>query len=152
DGAGNQTASTVVGFRRVDNTPPLAVMVDPGTNLLGTVNLTSVASDIGGSGVASVAYQYSPAGTSSWTSTPAAWNTTLLADGLYDVRVVATDNAGNQAVSAAIGSRRVDNTAPATTDNAPAGWRATDVTVTLSPTDAGPGVAATHYNIHSAAY
>ncbi len=110
DGAGNQIASTVVGFRRIDNTPPLAVMVDPGTNLLGTVNLTSVASDIGGSGVAGVAYEYSPAGANSWTATPAAWNTTLLADGLYDVRVAATDNAGNQAFSAAIGSRRVDNT------------------------------------------
>src|SRR4029453_13965606 len=41
----------------------------------------------------------------------------------------------------------IDTTKPATTDDAPAGWTASPVTVTLSPTDASgtSGVAQTHY-------
>ena len=152
DGAGNQSASAVVGLRRVDNTPPSATMIDPGANLRGTVTLTSAASDFGGSGVASVAYEYSQAGANNWTATPAAWGTTIVSDGLYDVRVIATDNAGNQTISAPVASRRVDNTAPATTDDAPAGWRASDVTVTLSPADAGSGVASTRYEVDSGSW
>ena len=39
-----------------------------------------------------------PAGSGSWTPAPASWDTTAVADGFYDVRAIATDNAGNQAV------------------------------------------------------
>ena len=44
-------------------------MDDPGANLRGTVTLSSTASDAG-SGIASRAYQYSPAGAGTWTTTP----------------------------------------------------------------------------------
>ena len=48
-----------------------------------------------------------------------AWNTTALADGSYDVRAIATDNAGRTAAST-VTARVVDNTGPAgTTFRAP---------------------------------
>src|SRR5207247_514863 len=45
---------------------------------------------------------------------------------------------------------RIDTVAPATTDNAPAGWSKTAVTVTLAATDASSGVATTEYKIDGA--
>lgn len=43
-------------------------------------------------------------------------------------------------------NRTVDAAAPSTTDNAPAGWQASDVTVALTPADgSGSGVATTEY-------
>ena len=66
-------------------------------------------------------YAYSPAGAGTWTTTPAAFDTTALADGLYDLRVTVTDVAGNSTTSATVTNRRVDNTAPSATmiDRAP---------------------------------
>src|SRR2546429_207587 len=46
---------------------------------------------------------------------------------------------------------RIDTLAPATTDNAPAGWSKTAVTVTLTATDASSGVATTEYKVDGAA-
>jgi hypothetical protein len=111
DNVGNTFASTVVEDRLVDNTDPTAVMNDPGSYLKGTVNLTSTTGDAG-SGVATVIYQRSPAGAGTWTNVSATWNTTSVADGLYDLRVRVTDNAGNVTISASVDDRRVDNTAP----------------------------------------
>ncbi|TMK79966.1 MAG: hypothetical protein E6G45_02105 [Actinobacteria bacterium] len=112
DAAGNEGPSSAVTGIRVDNTPPSATMNDPGANLSGTVGLTSSTSDTGGSGINTVTYQYSQAGQNSWTATPASWNTTLIGDGLYDLRVIATDVAGNSTTSAPVVNRRVDNGAP----------------------------------------
>ena len=61
-------------------------MNDPGAYLSGTVSLTANASDAG-SGVDTVAFQRSPAGAGAWTAVGASWNTTAVADGLYDLRV-----------------------------------------------------------------
>ncbi|HEX3256840.1 MAG TPA: Ig-like domain-containing protein, partial [Gaiellaceae bacterium] len=118
DNAANSTSSTVVEDRLVDNTAPTATMDDPGAYLRGTVNLTSTTGD-SGSGVATVTYQRSPAGAGSWTTTPASWNTTGVADGLYDLRVRVTDNAGNSATSVAVTNRKVDNTAPTLSSSTP---------------------------------
>jgi len=118
DNASNTSASAVIEDRLVDNTDPTATMNDPGANLRGTVTLSSTTGDAG-SGVATVAYQRSPAGAGTWTSTPASWNTTGVADGLYDLRVVVTDNAGNSTTSAAVANRRVDNTKPSLSSSAP---------------------------------
>ena len=93
-------------------------MNDPGANLNGTVGLTSTTSD-GGSGLATVTYEYSPAGQSSWTATPASWDTTAVGDGLYDLRVIATDVAGNSTTSAPVVDRRVDNGVPDYLDHEP---------------------------------
>jgi hypothetical protein len=118
DNVGNSFASTVVEDRLVDNTDPTAVMNDPGAYLKGIVNLTSTTGDAG-SGVATVTYERSPAGTDTWTNVSATWNTTSVADGLYDLRVRVTDDAGNVTTSASVDDRRVDNTAPTLSSSAP---------------------------------
>jgi hypothetical protein len=117
DGAGYST-TTATGTTRLDNTAPTATLTDPGTPLSGTVNLSATAID-GGSGVASVTIAGAPAGTSTWTtictdaSSPysCSWSTTSLIDGLYDLRAVATDVAGNN-TTVTVTSRRVDNNGP----------------------------------------
>ena len=87
-------------------------MDDPGQYLRGTVVLSANATDTGGTGVASIAFERSPAGAGTWTGIPATWDTTSAANGLYDLRVIATDNAGNAGTSAPITSRWVDNLKP----------------------------------------
>jgi len=117
--AGDSTTSADVANRRVDNTAPSATMNDPGSDLSGTVALTSTTSD-GGSGIDTLIYEYSPAGQNTWTTAPASWDTTLVGDGLYDLRVTATDFAGNSTTSAPVANRRVDNGAPTVSITAPA--------------------------------
>jgi large repetitive protein len=119
DNAGNSSPSAVVEDRVVDNTAPGATMVDPGAYLRGTVTLSATATDAG-SGVATVGFERSPAGAGSWTPVAASWNTTSVADGLYDLRVRVTDNAGNSTTSALVSNRRVDNTKPSLTSSTPA--------------------------------
>ncbi|MGH2968344.1 MAG: Ig-like domain-containing protein [Solirubrobacteraceae bacterium] len=147
----SQTATVI--DRRVDNTPPTLTMTDPGSPLTGTRTIAATAGDPGGTGVASVAFEYrtSPAGL--WTpvcndagspySCP--WSTALLADGLYDLRATATDAAGNTS-SSTVTDRRLDNTAPTvsmTDDGTPK-----RSTVTLQSTSGdgnGAGVASVRY-------
>lgn len=121
DAAGNATSSATVASRRVDNTAPAATLADPGAYLRGTVTLTSTASD-GGSGLASVEVQRAPTGTTAWTdicstptASPCSFATPGVADGVYDLRVLATDAAGN-ATPVVVTGRTVDNTKPVGTD------------------------------------
>src|SRR5205807_1791965 len=138
---------------RVDNTAPTTSLDDPAANVRGTVTLTGAAADEG-SGVVQVQFQVSPAGASTWLPLGIAsaapysveLDTTTLPDGLYDLRAVATGVAGNVGASPVVTSR-VDNTPPATTDNAPSGWQSSAVTVTLSASDAGSGPSATEYSV-----
>jgi hypothetical protein len=119
DNAGNASPAAEIRARRVDNTPPSATMDDPGDYLRATVALTAAASDAG-SGVASLVFERSPAGANAWTAAPASWDTTAVTDGLYDLRAVVTDAAGNSAVAAPVTGRRVDNARPTVTGSAPA--------------------------------
>ena len=154
DRAGNQETSQI-GGRRIDNTAPTASFTDPGPYLMGAVQLSASATD-GGSGIDVVRFERSPAGSGgpwtqvgpdaslsggSWRTT---WNTNP--DGLYDLRVVVDDLAGNRTIDV-VASRRVDNTAPVTTDDAAPGRHNTDQTVTLSRSDAGSGPSATQYRV-----
>jgi hypothetical protein len=118
DSSGYSKTSTTVASRRVDNTDPAVTPADPGV-VTGSEALSATASD-GGSGLADVVLSYRASGSSdAWTtictdsSTPygCTWNTAAVADGLYDLRAVATDNAGNTS-TATVADRRVDNTAP----------------------------------------
>ena len=98
-------------------------MTDPGSPLSGTVNLTATAAD-SGSNITSVRIERAAAGSTTWTEIctdtvapfGCAWNTVSLADGLYDLRAVATDVAGNTTTSATVANRRADNTAPRAND------------------------------------
>jgi fibronectin type 3 domain-containing protein len=132
-----------------DATAPSAVTIaDPGSPLRGTVTLAGTAAD-SGSGVASVRLQYAPAGGSTWTTgctaTTAPYScglaTTALADGLYDLRALATDVAGNTTASSVVANRRIDNTGPSVTMADPGAFLRATVTLTASATDAGSGVA-----------
>ncbi len=101
----------------VDNKPPSATMLDPGSPLSGTVTLAAEASDAD-SGVAAVTIQRSPTGKSTWSEVCTAtvppyscrFDTHTVAEGSYDFRALATDNAGNSAASATVANRRIDNT------------------------------------------
>ncbi len=113
---------------RADDVAPEAPMNDPGPILRGTVTFVSVASDAD-SGVARVQFQRAVAGSGSWVNAGSAvtvapyqraFNTSSIADGLYDFRAVVTDNAANVTNSAAFAGVRVDNTLPTSTTTFPA--------------------------------
>jgi hypothetical protein len=112
DTAGYSRTASITS-RRVDNIAPATSLTDPGAVLTGTKTLSATAADAG-SGLASIKLQYRPGG-GSWTdicsATSCAFNTAALPDGLYDLRSLATDNAGN-ANTSVVSARRVDNTAP----------------------------------------
>ena len=119
DGVGLATTSATLSLR-VDNTAPSSVaLTDPGSPLSGSVTLTATAVDAG-SGIASVRIERAPAGGSTWTEVctdtaapySCAWSD---ADGLYDLRAVATDVAGNTRTSAVVANRRLDTAGPAVT-------------------------------------
>lgn len=122
DEVGNSTTSSAITNRVVDNTVSAVSMVDPGAYLSGTVNLSAVPSST--AGVTSVRIQYAAGGTTGWTDVctdPTSpytcdWNTTLLPNGLYDLRAILLDGAGRETVSAVVTSRRVDNAALRGTD------------------------------------
>lgn len=130
-----------------DWTPPTVAVADPGSPLKGTVTLTATASDTI-SGVATVAIQTAPTGTTTWTTActdtaspyTCPLDTTTLADGGYDVRAVATDVDGNVGTSATVANRIVDNLAPVVAVTPlDAAVRGT-ITVSATASDAGTGV------------
>lgn len=149
DVAGNSTTSATIVNRRVDRTAPAASLTAPAAVLTGTVTVAGTASDTGGSGLPSVKFQYSPAGAGAWTdictdttspySCPFA--TSAVTDGLYDVRLLATDGAGNATASVST-NRRIDNNAPTTTLSDPGAYIRGTVTLTASVAD-GNGSGAT---------
>lgn len=114
DAAGNTTVSVPTGGRAVDNTIA-SVTVEVPASLTGTVTVAATASST--AGVASVRIQRAPSGTSTWsdlcTDTTSlyacTWDTTTVADGLYDVRAVMTDSKGAATTSPVVSAQRVDN-------------------------------------------
>jgi PASTA domain-containing protein/Big-like domain-containing protein len=102
----------------IDATAPNVALIDPGVYLRGTVALEASADDGTGSGLASLTIQRSPVGGGAWTAIAANWNTTGVAEGDYQLRALATDNAGNIATSP-IRDVTVDNTAPSVSYSTP---------------------------------
>jgi hypothetical protein len=96
---------------------PTGILADPGAILSGTVPLNATARAIAGRSVTSVAFQYSPAGTDTWTdigtatASPysVAFDTTKVANGSYDLRVLVTDNTTRAAVSPTLRARTIQN-------------------------------------------
>ena len=78
----------------------------------------------------------------------ATWDTTTYADGLYDLRVVTTDNVGTVFTSPTIANVRVDNTAPTGAITAPLAntfVSGASVAVSANSADAGSGVASAQF-------
>src|SRR5581483_3041650 len=120
DSGGNTAASAPMEDRLVANVAPAATLVDPGAVLRGSVALDAAATASAGRTIASVEFQRAAAGSSDWTtigtatSPPyrASLDTTPLPDGLYDLRVVAIDSAGDSSSSPRVRDRLVANVAP----------------------------------------
>ena len=148
DAAGNVETERTATVR-IDTTTPIS---DPAPTMVWTSGPSVViltASDTG-SGVARIEYRIDAA--ASWT---VGKSVRILApadhsnDGLHAIHYRAIDKAGNVEPDRT-GAVAVDTSAPVTTDDAPAGWSATPVTVTLTPTDAGVGVDTTEYAVDGA--
>lgn len=115
DAAGNATTSALVTSRLVDNTVSSVSMNDPGAYLTGTVTLSAAANS--SAGVTSVRIQRTVSGSTTWTDVctdttapyTCSWDSTAVADGLYDLRAVLIDNTGKVTTSAVLSARRVDN-------------------------------------------
>jgi hypothetical protein len=142
DGAGFSTTSATVAFR-VDNTAPSAAsMTTPAGPISGAITLNGTGADAVGMG--SMRFEVRPSGgawqTACTDTTPpspfsCSWNSATVADGAYEFRAIAIDQAGNTRTSATTAGRVVDNNGPAVSVTGPAQARST-VTVTTTVTDA----------------
>jgi hypothetical protein len=102
---------------------PTAKLTNPGARLTGVVKLHATASAYTGRRIRSVAFQYSPAGANTWTTIATVnvppwtttFNTSAVANGAYDLRVVATDTKGKAAASPIVAKRNVANGVAGTT-------------------------------------
>ncbi|KZE94785.1 hypothetical protein AVP42_00712 [Agromyces sp. NDB4Y10] len=100
--------SSAVGAA-VDWTPPTVSVQNPGTGLKDTVSITAAASDAE-TGIRDVVVQVQAAGATTWTTLCTAtaspyrcsWDTRTVPDGSYDLRAIATDNAGYTTTSALV--------------------------------------------------
>jgi chitinase len=144
DRAGFSTTTATVSIR-IDNTAPsTATLTNPGTSLQGSVSLSGTAADAG-SGIAAWTVQYRAAGTSTWNdacsdaATPysCSWATAGVTDGLYDLRALARDHAGNTTGSTVRTGVRVDNVAPVVTLADPGSPLGGTVALTATATDGG---------------
>lgn len=94
-------------------------LTDPGHILSGPVALVA-STEVPPSSIASVQFQYSPTEGADWTtiesesptSLSTVFETTSVRDGLYDLRVVLTDTAGNVYTSEALSDRLIANFSP----------------------------------------
>ena len=162
-GVGRSQATFVAGSNQADQTfgastafNGVAVSLgDPGTPLRSSVGLSATASS--DRPLVSVTFQRSPAGAGSWTTVCAptaapyscSWNTAAVADGLYDLRAVALDASGYSRTDS-VGSRRVDNTAPAASVTAATPLTGT-ATVSATASDAGSGVISVAFEARTSA-
>ncbi len=124
DSEGTVYISNIVSIL-VDNTPPSVTLASPGASLSGIVALSASAQDAG-SGVAEVQFEVAPSGSGDWSTIATessepysiSFDTRGLLNGLYDLRAVATDAAGNVADSLVLSGISITNaTVPLNPDN-----------------------------------
>jgi chitinase len=148
DNAGFITTSAVTTFRIDNAVPATSTLTNPGTPLSGSVTLSGTATDTG-SGIASWKPQYRLVGNTTWldgctdttvtapSNYSCAWATAAVADGMYELRALATDAAGNQFGSTTITNRRVDNVAPTVSLTDPGTPLTGTVTLNATASDGG---------------
>jgi hypothetical protein len=145
--AGTTGTSTAVNFS-VDATAPTttddtATIGNAWRTAGATVHLTPT--DTGGAGVGQT--YYTTNGTDPTTASATGTSIDLTADGSYTIKYFSVDAVGNAEPVKTAGTQiRIDTQAPNTTDDTSSfvNWTSQNVTVTLTPTDAGQ-VAATYY-------
>lgn len=76
--------------------------------------------------------------------------TTTLADGTWYFNLRTADAAGNWTATRSFGPVLIDSGPPVTTSNTPSGWSTSTVSVSLTATDTGSGVASTRYKLDAA--
>lgn len=148
----------------VEQTRTARVIIDttaPGTTVLGAdglwhrlpVTLTLSADDgPSGSGVARTEYKVN--GAAAWTvgtTVTIAAPSDHTGDGVHTVQYRSVDLLGHVETTRSV-EVKIDTVAPSTSDDAPVLPRSTDVTVTLTPSDARSGVAQTRYRIDGGAW
>jgi chitobiase/beta-hexosaminidase-like protein/Big-like domain-containing protein len=111
------------------------------------VTVTLSAAD-GGAGVAEI--RYTTDGSDPTSGNGVVYSGAFGISSAATVKFRAFDLVGN-AESVRAQLVRVDDTAPVTTDNAPAGYSSSAVTVSLNPADSGSGVATTTYSVDGGA-
>ncbi len=123
-------ASLSITTNPSDTQPPTVSITAPSGTVSGTTNITSTASDTGGSNLAGVQYYLDATdpiaspntnklGSLNTTSPfTYAWNTTTLSNGSHTIIAVATDGAGNAAASTVV-TVTVNNVAPPDTSAPP---------------------------------
>jgi hypothetical protein len=157
DSAGNEETHHTSATVKVDTVDPTGGITAPtdGANVRQTIAVSSNSADAT-SGVASARFQRSPHNAATWTDIGApdssspysvGLDTTALTDGLYDLRVITTDNAGRTTTSSSV-TIRVDNTPPTVTPTVTGtlgtnSWYTSDVQVSWATSDTGSGVATT---------
>ena len=151
DRVGNQSPPSATSLiAKVDATTPVTSDDAPAGWQSSAVTVTLSVNEAG-SGVASTSYRIDggafQGGTSIAIPAPADHSN----DGVHTIEYRSTDNAGNvEALRSA--TVRIDTTLPTTTDDAPAGWSSSPVTVTLTPADALSGIASTQYRVDGGAF
>jgi hypothetical protein len=149
DNVGLVTTSAATSFRIDNAIPATATLANPGASLQGTVTLSGTATEAtSGSGIQTWTAQYRLTGATTWIdacadSTSAyscSWDTTGAADGVYELRALATDMAGNQLAATTQTNKRVDNVVPAVALTNPGSPLTGTVTLNATASDGG-GVA-----------
>ena len=121
DSSGNTRASTVQTNRRVDTDGPVASITSPANNARVSGTITMVAAATDPAGVQWVRFDVLIAGnwvaicTDNTATYTCAGDTTQVADGTYQIRVVARDNLGHESTSAST-TLTVDNAHPTATN------------------------------------
>jgi hypothetical protein len=158
DSTGAVTISDTVADRFVANHSGTATLTSPGQAIRGTVALNGLVTSE--EPITQVDFQRSPAGSRTWTTTASiaiesskqspysvqtSVDTTALADGLYDFRLVATDDNGAKIFSPIVAGIRIDNTPPTATLDPPPPRLSGEVQLTAKATDGGSGIASVRF-------
>ncbi|HYZ93199.1 MAG TPA: Ig-like domain-containing protein, partial [Actinomycetota bacterium] len=151
DNVGNvSTPSSVSAAAKVDATLPVTSDDAPAGWRNSAVTVTLSVNETG-SGIASTLHRVDGGTFQNGTTIVIPGPADHSNDGVHMIEYRSTDVAGNvEALRSA--TVRIDTTLPVTSDDAPAGWQTSAVTVTLTASDALSGIGSTQYRIDGGAF